>query len=167
MMIVVPAFAEGDEGKQQAVATVVVGFKTAFADEMREGIDGGSRVKEHGGADEKAPDDELPGGHAESGMGRVKPLAKAGEQRNERDGNDGVEAVEEDKFGKFREVADLGIIGGEIARAGDPADVRPPETASAGRMDVGFFVGMLVMMAMLIGPPERAPLDGGCADQGE
>ena len=36
-----------------------------------------------------------------------------------------------------------------------------------GGMRVGLLIGMAVVMAMVVGPPERPPLDGRGAEQGE
>jgi len=84
--------------------------------------------------------------------------AESGEREENRD--DEVEAVEPHELGEFREVLDLGVVGREIAAGRDPADMGPEEAVDVGRMGVLRIVGVEVMVAMMVGPPERAALDG-------
>ena len=65
--------------------------------------------------------------------------------------------------GNSGEVFDLRVVGREIAPAGDPADVRPPETVDMRRVGVVSLVGMLVVVTMMIRPPQAAALNRGGA----
>src|SRR5258706_7919163 len=56
VMIVVPAFAEGDQGEQPVVLAGVGGREAALAKDVGERIDGERAVPEEDGAQEKAPD---------------------------------------------------------------------------------------------------------------
>src|SRR5204863_7944905 len=53
-----------------------------------------------------------------------------------------------------------------VLRAEEPASVRPPEAAER-RMRVGVQIGVLVMMAMVRRPPQRALLSRRASDAGE
>ena len=163
VVVVVPAFAEREEGEQEAVAAVVAGREALAAEDVREGVDGAGAVEEDDGADE-APDDELSAGGAEAGMRVPEPRADAVEHHADEERHEGVEAVEEDEFGIFGEVLHAVVIGGEIARAGDPADVRPPEAVLPGRMGIRLLVRVLVMVPMVGRPPEGTALHGGRTD---
>ena len=167
VMIIVPAFAEGDEREDETVAAGVIGFVSALAQQMRERIDARSRVKQNRGADEKSPDEQLPRRDAERREKFTQKMS-GGEQRDgEEKRHERIKAVQENQFGKFREVADMGIVRGKIPRAGNPADVRPPESMLLGRVGILLFVRMFVMMAMLVTPPQRAALNSGRAKHGK
>src|SRR5258708_29389435 len=56
VMIVVPAFAEGDQGEQPVVLAGVGGPETGSSENVRERIDGEGAVPEEDGAEEKTPD---------------------------------------------------------------------------------------------------------------
>lgn len=71
------------------------------------------------------------------------------------------------QFREFGKIADLRIIGREITRAGNPADVRPPESTDGRRVNVFLIVRMFVVMAMLVTPPKRATLNGGRTHYGK
>src|ERR1700690_1872273 len=60
VVVVVPAFAHGDEGEGEAVAAVVGGVEAAGADDVGEGVDAEGGVIDEDGAQEKSPEDELP-----------------------------------------------------------------------------------------------------------
>src|SRR3954464_8874486 len=81
-------------------------------------------------------------------------------RRGKKRRHDEVEAIQENQLRVFREVLDLRVVGREVALAGNPADVRPPETVDMRRMRVGVFIGVLVMMPMMVGPPKRSALHG-------
>src|SRR5258706_3507652 len=61
VMIVLPAFAEGDQGEQPVVFAGVGGWGTAIAGNGRKGIDSERTVPEGEGAEDKGPDLERPG----------------------------------------------------------------------------------------------------------
>ncbi len=123
-----PAFAEGDDGEDRAVAGIVVGFEATLAHQVGHGIDAARAVKEKGGADEETPHEHLPTVGAEGRGEGFEGDSETEEGNGKEDRHDEIEAVEPDELGKFREILDLGIVGGEVAFAGNPADVRPPES---------------------------------------
>src|ERR1700757_184071 len=134
-MIVVPAFAEGDEGEEPVVFAGVGGRKAALAEDVGERIDGEGAVPEQDGAEEKAPDEQGPGTdeperHGQNGWGQHVVLVKPAE------------------FGKFCEVTDVVEARVVIAIGKNPADVGPPETEQGGRVEIVFLIGIAVMMAM-------------------
>ena len=96
----------------------------------------------------------------------MKPGEEFSEKRPESVGEEGheeradqVKAVQEDQFGKFREVGNETVIGGEVAAAGHPADVGPPEPLLTGRMDIDLLVRVSMVMPVGSGPPEGPSLD--------
>src|SRR5580700_3879651 len=107
VMVVVPAFAEGDEREDQAVAAVVPGLVTSFAEQVRKGIDAGRGVKQRRGADKEAPDEQLPRGDAERGKAGAQELTEAEQRRRQQKGNKRVKTIQENQLGKFRQVAHL------------------------------------------------------------
>ena len=58
VMIVVPAFAEGQKGEKPVVAAGVGGLKAARAEKMRERIDGEGVMPEERGAEAEAPEEK-------------------------------------------------------------------------------------------------------------
>ena len=167
VVVIVPALAERDEGEDGAVARIIVGLEAAFAHEMGHGVDTTGAVEKDGRADKKAPNQHLAAGRAERGGIELEQPAGAEEREGEGDGDDEVEAVEPNELGELREVLDLGVICGEIAAAGNPADLRPPETVDVGRVGVVGLVGVEMVMTVVVGPPERAALHGGASAEGE
>jgi hypothetical protein len=93
----------------------------------------------------------------------AEPIEPEAEDRRHHE----IEAIEEDEFGKLREVADDAIIGRKVFAARHPADMRPPKAGEAGRMDVMLVVGVLMMVPMYRGPPQGPALHGGIAERGE
>jgi hypothetical protein len=132
-----------------------------------EGIDEERAVQQGSGADEKTPHENLRARGAEGGPEPVQQCASTEEQRAENRWDDHIEAIEEDEFRIFREVAHGAVVRGEVFARGHPANMGPPKAAEAGGVDVILLVGMLVVVAMNGGPPERAALDGGIAERGE
>ncbi len=167
VMIVVPAFAQGDEGQQEAVAAVVIGLEASFSEEMGQGVDGGGGVEQRGGADEESPDEQLPAVRAEGGEKMVQHGPGDEQSDGEKNWDHRIKAIEPNEFRIFGEVAHASVVGGKIPRATDPPNMSPPESVLPRRVGVVFLVGMLVMMAMLLRPPQGAALDGGGADDRE
>jgi hypothetical protein len=119
VVVVVPAFAEGEEGDWGEVAAGVAGGIAAFAEDVGEGVDGeGGVPDEHGGAEE-ADDEAAPAGDQVAG-------------RAEGHGADPVVAVEEAQLRVAGEIADDVKVGGAVAAGEDPADVAPPEAVLGG-----------------------------------
>ena len=72
-------------------------------------------MQQDGGGDEEIPYEELPHGDAE-GWGECFECPSDGEHHDaEGDGDDLVEAIQPDEFGKFHEVGDGFVVGGEIS----------------------------------------------------
>lgn len=66
VMVVVPAFAEGDQGEEEVVAAVVCGVVAAAAVHVGERVDGEGGVPDEDGTPEES-DDEAGGAHPEEG----------------------------------------------------------------------------------------------------
>ena len=124
---------------------------------MCEGVNARRAVKEDGRGNEETPDEHLPSRRA---VACRKEGADCIEAYGEQGGDEGVEAIEKNQLGVFREVRDFGVIGWKIFLTRNPADVRPPEAIDHGRVFVVFFVGVLVMVSVSVGPPEGATLHG-------
>ena len=67
---------------------------------------------------------------------------------------DQIEAVEKDELRILHKIPDQPVVRGKVPAAGQPADVRPEEAMHVGRMSVFRFIGMLVVVAVMVGPPE-------------
>src|SRR5579885_2586321 len=94
MVIVVPAFSEGEDGEKPVVAAGVRGFVAARAKEMRERIDGEGIVPEEHGAQAETPEEQ-------------RPAADEPENHGESYRRDHVVLVQPAELGKFGEVADV------------------------------------------------------------
>jgi hypothetical protein len=55
VMVIVPAFAQGKQGKEKVVAAVIIGLVTFAADQVRDGVNGRGCMEEHDRADEEPP----------------------------------------------------------------------------------------------------------------
>jgi len=123
-------------------------------------IDGERGVIKNHGADEKADDQAHPG-VAEPEMTDKEAERSGGDRRDE------DPLVEPDQFRILVQVThDIGVIF-LVFLGKDPADVRPVEAFELGRVDVQFRIRMLVVMAMMGGPPECALLGRGAAEKRE
>ena len=154
VVIVVPAFAEGNEGQEPIIFAGVGGGKAALAEDVRERIDGEGTVPQEDGAEEEAPDKQRPG-------------ADEPERDAQCDGRDQVVFVEPAEFGKFGEVAYVVEARAVVAVGKNPADVGPPEAEERGRVEVLLQIGIAVMVAMVSGPPENSFLRGGHGHEGD
>lgn len=74
-MIVVPAFAEGEERQPKIIAALVAGVVAFAAEEMRQRIDARGGVKQHSGAQNESPNEELHAGDAERWRCILEPEA--------------------------------------------------------------------------------------------
>ena len=84
-----------------------------------------------------------------------------------RDGRDEDQFVEPDQFRELGEVLDDVRVVFLVFVGKHPADVRPVKALELGGMQVLVGVGMLVMMAVMGRPPERALLRRAAAEEGE
>ena len=160
VVVVVPAFAQGDEGEPEVVAALVGGFEALIAPDVGEAVDEEGAVQEEDGADKEAPDEELPAIGAEAGGEFLKEPAGGVEGEAHEGGDDEVEAVQEDELGVFGEVFDGAVVGGEVFAAGHPTDVAPDEAVDQSGVWVFRGIAVLMMVAVGAGPPEGAALDG-------
>src|SRR6185369_2763694 len=120
-----------------------------------------------GGADKESPYEHLRAVRMQAGRKVLEQHASHEGRDREENRHDEVEAVQENELGIFREIANLGVVGREIAAAGDPADVRPKETVHVWGVGVFRLIAVLVMVAVVVGPPERTALDGGAGEDRE
>ena len=123
-------------------------------------------MEQRGGADEETPDKHLPAIRVETGRVGLQVGAETEQRERELGRDDCVKAVQEDQLGKLVQVADLRVVRREIAAARYPAHVGPPEPVDMGGMGVLGLVGMLVMMPVVVGPPEWPALHRGPAAEG-
>ena len=146
VMIVVPALAERDEREDQRVAAGVRRAVAAAAEQVRQRVDEERAVIEEHGRQEE-PDEE----HA-------PPACRQQADGEHRRGHE-VVPVQPHELGVLREVGDRVGRRVVVLLAQNPADVGPPE-AAARRVDVGRHVRVLVVMAVMPGPPQHALLRG-------
>jgi hypothetical protein len=67
-----------------------------------------------------------------------------------------MEAIEEAELGKLHEIFDELVAGLDELSAQHPSYVSPPQSIEPRWMDILFGVGMLVVMSVVRGPPNRA-----------
>src|SRR5690606_41447635 len=92
--------------------------------------------------------------------GVFEPASETEDRKREEDRDNQVEAVEEHELWILREVLHLGVVRREVAAAGDPADVRPPESMHVRRVGILLFIAVLVVVAGGGGRPEAAAVHG-------
>src|SRR5579875_592696 len=155
VVVVVPAFAAGEQSDPPAVARIVLGFKAARSPKVRGGVDKPRGMQAEGGAEEGSPqehadraDDAVPAGRYSRADGNLEDAADCEREP--------MEAAEPD----LALVA--GEVGGVAAQEGgfrvqgaageDPAGMRPPRAIMRG-VRVAFVVGVLMMDAVR-GDPE-------------
>src|SRR5271170_7148116 len=146
-MIVVPAFAESNEGEEEVVFAGVRGWETALTENVRERIDGKRAVPEQYGTQEETP-------------GKQRKAADEIQDDAENGGWNEVVFVQPSEFGEFGEVADVVEARFVVTVGKNPADVRPPKAEQGGRMEVVFLVRIAMMMPVMSGPPEHSFLRG-------
>ena len=169
VVVVMPAFAAGEDGNPPVVAGVVFGLEATLAPEVRGGVDEPGGVEANGDAEEGSPEE-----HAESADDVV---AGAGESCTDDD--------LEDAGGDQRNVMVLaepdvdwvaGEVGGVAAEEGglrvhgaageDPAGVSPPG-AVVRCVWVAFLIGVLMVDAVGGYPEDRASLEGETTAHGD
>ena len=144
-MVVVPAFAEREDGKQPVVAARVGGFIAARTEQVCERIDGEGVMPEQHSAEAERPDKHRPSAD--------KPQHRAKHRRRHY-----VIFVQPAQFREFRKIADV-IHARVVVFVGEnPADVRPEKAEQRGRVQIQFLVGIAVMVAMMGRPPQHALL---------
>ncbi len=154
VVVVVPAFAQGQQGEPDRVPAGVGGPVADPAEDVGQAVDGKGRVPGEHGADEKAPD-------------QGRPAAEGQEHHREQHPGHRVPTVEPTQLGVFDEVLDEVFRRLVIAVREDPADVGPPETVPLRRVEILGLVAVAVVVPVVAGPPERSLLQRRCADEGE
>ena len=114
VVIIVPAFAEGDQGEKEVIARVVTGVEAAFSPDMCEGIDEQGAMEQDGSGDKERPDEELPHRGAERWCKGFQRRADGEHDDTEGDRDDLIVAVEPDEFGKFHKIRNGLVIRGKI-----------------------------------------------------
>jgi hypothetical protein len=158
VVVVVPAFAAGEQSDPPVVARVVFGLEAALAPEVGGGVDEPGGVEADGDAEEGCPED-----HADCADDVV---ARAGEQTADDelehasgDQRNPVVFAEPDVDGVLGEVGGVAAeergLGVQGAAREDPAGVSPPG-AVVRSVGVAFLVGVLMMDAVG-GNPEDGP----------
>ena len=154
VVIIVPAFTEGEEGQEPVVFAGVRRFVTDGAKEVGERIDGEGVVPEQNRAQAERPEEE-------------REAANQIETGAQDCGRNEVIFVEPAELGKFGEVGDVVEARIVVAVGDDPANVGPEEAEKRRGMDVVVLIGEAMMMTMMGGPPEDAFLDGGHGQEGD
>lgn len=162
MMVIVPAFAAGEDGDPPVVAGIIAGLKAALAPKMRCRVDEPGGMQTEGNAKEGSPED-----HADASG---KAMTGSGEHCAE-------DELEEASDGEWEPVVlrqpDVDRIAGKIgsvtaeergfgvqgAAGENPAGVGPPG-AIMRCVRVALVVRVLVMDAMRSHPEDRATLKG-------
>ena len=160
VVVVVPAFAAGEQSDPPVVAGVVLGFEAARAPEVGGGVDEPGGVQADDDAEEGSPehhadgaDDAVAGGASggadgdleEAGDGRGKPVVL---------GEPDVDLVAGEVGGVAAEQRGLGVQG---AAGEDPAGVCPPGAVVRG-VRIAFVVGVLMMDAVGGDPEDGSAL---------
>src|SRR5579859_4319633 len=149
-MIVVPTFAESDQGQEQVVSTVVGGGVTATPEKVAEGVNCKCRVERQHRADGYPPDQAAPAPDQEA-------------HACEHDSGEPVVAVEPAELRIPPPVTDRLPVRFVVVPGENPPEVGPPETAGARRMQILGSIRMQVVMSVVPHPPERPLLQGTAA----
>ncbi len=145
MVVVMPTFSEGDEGKNEAVPAIVIGIKTSAPEHMRKRIDYAGRVEQNYCADKESPDQKL------------KPSDQEQHQPEEKR-HKNIETIQEFEFGVAGEISNLVQVGWKVSWCSYPTHVRPPETVLPWRVHILFRIRETMVFSMMSCPPEWAPL---------
>lgn len=154
MVIVVPAFAEREQGQEEIIAAQVGRLIAAAPPNVAQGVDEEGNVIDSHGAHEKAPKQTAPAANevAEHGQPHAGPP---------------MVLFEPTQLGILGEIMHVPPVGLLPSFGEDPTNVGMPEAIDDGRMDVFFGVGMEMVMAVMARPPDRPFLQGGTAEQGQ
>jgi hypothetical protein len=157
VVVVVPAFAEGEQSDPHAIAGGVAGREPSRTPHVCSGVYEPGAVETDDGAEEDAPEEIGPSTEDKKGDA---------EGRN----RDPMPTADPDVEFIFAEVGDVGIEFGRTAVLGlagkEPADVGP-EGSIAGRVRVAFFVGVLMMLAVSGNPEDRSAFESERGADGE
>src|SRR5580698_8732109 len=157
VVVVVPAFAAGENGDPEAVAGIIAGFKTAAAPKVGGRVDQPGGMQAEGNAKEDAPKDHLDAAHDAV----VDPGAEAHEDDSTGDEGKPVVLAHPDMeavAGEIGNVAGQSRCLGVHGLAEDhPANVSPPG-AFFRSVRVAGMVAVLVMDAVYGNPEDRSAL---------
>jgi hypothetical protein len=148
MVIVVPAFAERNQGQEKIILAGIGGLVAARAEQMAQRIDREGAVPTEDRAEKEAPDEQ-------------GPSAKEPDHHAHGDGRDEVIFIQPAEFGKFSEITNVVETGIVVLVGDDPTNVRPEKAKERWRMQILFLVGETVVMAVMGGPPQNSLLYGG------
>jgi hypothetical protein len=169
VVVVVPAFATGEESDPPVVAGVIAGFEAPLAPEVRGGVDEPGGVKAYGDAKERSPEN-----HAEGSddvmTGGCEGCAESDLDEAADDERNPVIFAEPDVDGILGEVRGVAAeqrgLGMQGAAGENPAGVSPPG-AVVRSVGVAFVVGVLMMDAVCGYPENRATLKRESAAHGD
>jgi hypothetical protein len=161
VVVVVPAFAAGEDGDPPVVAGVVLGLEAALAPEVRGGVDEPGGVESNGDPEEGSPEN-----HAESADDVVTRACEGCTDDDLKDAGDDqgnvvifaepdVDRVAGEVRGVAAEEGGLRVHG---ATGEDPAGVCPPGAVVRG-VRVAFLIGVLMVDAVSGYPEDRAALE--------
>jgi hypothetical protein len=165
VVVVVPAFAAGEQSDPPVVAGIILGFEAAPAPEVGGGVDEPGRVESDSDAKEGSPED-----HAGCTVDRVARRCESGAdgELNETTDDQGnpvifaepdVDTVLGEIGGVAAEESGLGVEG---SAGEDPAGVGPPG-AVLRSVRVAFLVGVLMMDAVGGNPEDWTAFEGKAA----
>ena len=167
VVIVVPALAERDQREEPVVAARVAGLVALLAEHVRQRVDGVRAVRAQHRRHEEAPDQHLPA----VGVQARRPLLQRHAEEEHADGeqhrHDDVEAVEPAQLGEVHEIAHALQVRRETFLRQEPAHVGAHEAVLDGRVRVLRLVRILVVIAMMRGPPDGPALHGRGAEHAE
>jgi hypothetical protein len=169
VVVVVPAFAAGEESDPPVIAGVVLGLEAALAPEVGGGVDEPGGVETEGNAEEGSPQDHTDCADDSVTCGRNGSTEGELEETTD-DQRDPMIFAEPDVDGVLGEVGGVAAEEGgfrvEGAAGEDPAGVGPPGTVVWG-VWVAFLVGVLMMDTVGGYPEDGTALEGEAAAHGD
>src|SRR5215472_2885109 len=157
-MVVVPAFSECNQRKEEIISAIIAGVISLRSIDMRQGIDRAGSVNQRDGRDKESPNQHLRTiGTQARCIGFQQPAQT--EHRKPRDsGNEDIKAIEEPQFRVLRKVRNPFEARRKMRLRGEPPDMRPQKAILPGRVDVVCCIRCNMVMAMVTGPPKWPPL---------
>lgn len=159
MMIIVPAFTQGEDSQYRVVAAVVRGVVSSIASQMSHRVYRSGGMKQNCGANEKSPGQHLHAVGLGLGMMNMQPLSKAVKREEEHQRHEPVESIKPSKLWISGEVRDSGVVGDHIFGRGDPGNMRPQKTACHRRVDIFLGVRGGVVLSVMGCPPQGTSLN--------
>ena len=153
MMVVVPGLPKGEPPEPGIIPRLIAGLVALGAKDVDQGVDGeGGMVGQHR-AHHPGPEQGLAARHARFRVGLPIEVADEEVERIGKDRHNGVEAIDEAEFGKLREIGDQLRAAPIVPRGEEPKHVAPKEAVLHWRVGVLRAIGVLMMMAVVSGPP--------------